>query len=1074
MELDAVVCVTGRPTVCVKDARQSSSADVEKLRRKLWNLGAATLLVVERDTSVEVYSLLKKPEETDGEGKKALLTEEALNCLDAASLALDLQRFIRRVETGAIYSGGNESLFLQNDAVDRYLLSNLKETRNELCPSSKKEKKDKLEYHRAHALIGRFLFTCYLFDRKIIDENYLAKKKLPQAADMRGFLEKSLANREKNLKELFGFLQNDFNGSLFGDAFDADSITSREIDLLLHFVSGDDMKSKQSILPNFKFYDFSFIPVELISSIYEEFLATEAKLENDTKLENETILENEGKPQNKQRAEGAYYTPPRLAELTIDIATKGWDTLLDKRCFDPACGSGIFLVILFIRMAEEWRTRNPKADTQQRYDEMCRILSENICGGDINKTACLVSCFSLYLALLDQMEPKAIIELKTALEIKGKQKILPPLLWEKDEPKPQASCLGTIREIDFFNFPVEKDYDLVIGNPPWVSRTKGKSKSPNPTTNNIENWLFKSNPKPLNPYLDGVTKSEWKTSFLPAGEFACAFMWKAGLHLKPGGKVCQILPSRVFIANQTNRFQAQWLQHHRLETVWLLADWSFILFQSADCPCFIARYHLHAEGENFGTFDFVTPKVESIDPREALLPVLPDDQKELLQRDILDAAQKGEAAYAWKKNHWGTPRDLRLLDRLMRFPRLESIIKEPPKDTVPFEQRHHDWYASQGFRPATKSTTKPKDVRWNPDEKFIDARKSHLNLLLLQSDCETTNEKLRDNRRDASKDPLLRAHEKGLDKDPSLCVYQAPLLLVNKGCSKFLFSNFNVLFTDAFQSICAPKSDEDKLLFLTAYFSSQLGQYLFFHATANIGIERDISRLEEFFKVPFPFPEHTHNPEKSQKIINECVDVFHELRRQLDVNNFWQRDALVLEAQNKLNELVYKYFNICEWERVLIEDTVNIFRPSSTPGALNGKKLFTTKTSKKQNREQYADTLIRTFQGWARNTKKQISTQGMIASRIGMVVVTMIVDDTKRKYEELPADTKVEALLEKIRGSLSGEPTTLFDPLRGLIFFEENRVHILKPISRRNWTRTAALNDADTILARMMKEEGWA
>ena len=39
--------------------------------------------------------------------------------------------------------------------------------------------------------------------------------------------------------------------------------------------------------------------------------------------------------------------------------------------------------------------------------------------------------------------------------------------------------------------------------------------------------------------------------------------------------------------------------------------------------------------------------------------------------------------------------------------------------------------------------------------------------------------------------------------------------------------------------------------------------------------------------------------------------------------------------------------------------------------------------------------------------------------------------------------------------------------------YESDCVHILKPINRRHWTRTAALNDADDILTRMMEADGW-
>ena len=159
-----------------------------------------------------------------------------------------------------------------------------------------------------------------------------------------------------------------------------------------------------------------------------------------------------------------------MAELTVDIATEGWATLLDKRCLDPACGSGVFLVILFIRMAEEWRKRNPKANTRRRYDALMGLLSENLRGVDIHPTACLVTCFSLYLAFLDQMEPKEVIELRELLERDTRAKLLPRILWNTRSPCPRPPHLTTVRGLDFFALPTEQEFDLVVGNPPWVSR----------------------------------------------------------------------------------------------------------------------------------------------------------------------------------------------------------------------------------------------------------------------------------------------------------------------------------------------------------------------------------------------------------------------------------------------------------------------------------------------------------------------------------------------------------------------------------------------------------------------------
>lgn len=1039
LKIDALLCVEGRPTVCVKDARRMAPEKIEALRRSLWNLGSTTLLLVEEQASIKVFSTLKRPVKDDPVGKDAQISLETLQSLASAELALHLRQLVRRIETGAIYRD-HASLFAKSEAVDQLLLGNLKATRDLLCPSKPKSKS---EYHRAHALIGRFLFSCYLFDRKIIDDGYLAKKRLPEAPDMLEFLRSSPSeNRAQMLKTLFDALQRDFNGSLFDEALDTGSITSGEADLLLRFLTGEDINTGQLSL--FKLYDFSFIPVELISSIYEEFLGTEALIESEKQ-----------KSANKQRAEGAYYTPPRLAELTVDIATQGWNTLLDKRCLDPACGSGVFLVILFVRMAEEWRKRNPEADTQDRYDALLRLLGSNIRGVDVNGTACLVSCFSLYLAFLDQMEPRAITELREALDKKGNSKILPRILWPRDTPEPKGMHLATVREANFFTLPADKNYDLIIGNPPWVSRKKSSQASLD-----IEAWLLRAETSEQtgNPCLNEIPKKERKETFFPAGEFACAFMWKSALHLKPGGKACQILPSRVFIANQTNRFQRVWLQHHRLESVWLLADWRFILFPTADCPCFISRYRPCAEDEALGEFEFITPKVERIDPREALLPVLPDDQKTLWQSDIVDAATKGEAAYAWKKNHWGTPRDARLLERLMQAPRLSSIAKEPPDEPIPDEQRRRYWYKGQGFQPATDSTNNPEPVFWRKTDRFVRARIEDVDLLLLRNDCEA----------------IGNLFQEGLHRSRNPLLYKAPLLLINKGFTKFLHSDFDVLFRHAIQSICAPKSEESELLFLAAYLASPLSQYLLFHATANIGIERDYACLEEILELPFPLPEHTRDPELSQSIVDDCAEILRTLRKQLsDDANLLQRDSLTADAKRKLTEAVYKYFNICQWERELIEDTVDIFRPSSTPSSLNSLKLVTASISKKTHRKEYAQVLARTFRDWTSSTRKHLSTQGLIAERAGLAVVTLIVGDAKHPYAETAADQQVEDLLDRIRSSTSGEANTLFKPLRGFAFYESDRVHILKPLTRRHWTSTAALNDADAILTQMMEENGW-
>ena len=1032
VKIDAVLCLEGRPTVCVKNAVSLDNRSIEAIRSQLWNLGATTLLIVERQNEVQVYSTFVRPAK-QGENSNAVLDDETISDLESSALALRLRKMIRRIETGAIYRD-HTSLFDPKEVVDQLLLSNLRELRNLICPQ-----RDAESFRRAHALIGKFLFSCYLLDRGIIGDAYLKKNGLPAAKDMQQLLNSELVSQGATLNTLFKALQRDFNGSLFGDQDTSTSDT--EVDHFRRFLAGEDLRSGQLAL-QFKLYDFSFIPVEFISSIYQEFLAAEA--EADAKPTTKNQPRNNG-----QRVQGAYYTPPRLAELTIDIATEGWETLLDKRCMDGACGSGIFLVILFVRMAEEWRRRNHGAATDARYEALKGLLAHNISGVDINLTACLVTCFSLYLAFLDQMDPKEITELREALEQTAQHKLLPRILWErKDDSAPRPPRLRTIRELDFFELTASQDFDLVVGNPPWVSRKDAPS---------VERWIYSEKD---NPAARGLTKSSRDQILFPTKEVACAFMWKASLHAKADGRACQVLPSRVFLSNNTDRFQAHWLKQHRLESVWLLADYSFILFPGADCPCFIGRYRSRLEGEAFGEFDFVSPKVESFDPREALLPVQAEDQKKLSEQDLVDAANRGVAALGWKKHHWGTPRDIKLVERLMKLPKIERLTYQPGKGQKPKGEKC--WARGQGFQPATPSTVadegKPKPVFWKASDRFLAATAPINDLLLLKNDTIPINDLYRN---------------QGLHRTRSPLVYQAPLLLVNKACTKFLFSDYDVLFQDDFQSICAPKNQEDELLFLTAVLSSPLTQYLLFHTTANIGIERDIARLEELLGLPFPLPTELPDPKNAQAILSKCAEILRELKLELSKpENGLRHEGLLNKAKRKLNAKVHEYFGISEQESHLIEDTVRIFRPSSTPATRSSDTLVTTLPSQESHRKAYASELVNTFKGWTR-TKESLWTACTLAPASGLAVLTFGVGGKPREYAETNGEARVEQVLAELRDSSSGDEVAVFRRMRGFAHYEGTKVHLLKPLSRRHWTRTAAQNDADAIIAQMMEDDGW-
>ena len=553
--LEAILAYEGQPTIYFKSVPNFDPAFEAELHCLLWNQGTANLLLIrDRTKSVRVYSAFSPPS-IQPIGSVESGDARLVETLCHIASALDLTEFLQRVETGRLYQSQRD-LFSQETAVDETLLRNLRATAEQLCDVGGSAK---LHRSEAHALLGRLLFTCYLRARGVLSDDYL---KIAAGIELTGDRSDSPASINDILAsysstdaldilfKIFTALKRDFNGSLFGNELEGErkAVRAAHMDVLRGFLNGDDLQTGQRAL-GFPAYDFSLIPVETISAIYEEFLKDED-------------------PEDQNR-KGAFYTPRHLAELAIDVATDSWDTLLDKKCLDPACGSGIFLVILFNRMAEEWRFRNPNAVNLRRAKALRQIMSENIWGIDLNPTACRIACFSLYLAFFDQLEPTDIWRLKRSLE-RENIKVLPPLLAtiqknfsETTEPR--------ILSVNFFQnaIPIPSDFDLIVGNPPWIGR--------NQTTDVIaEDWLF----SPDNTYLRSIvrTKKQSRACIMPEKQLAHAFMWKAPSHLKSQGRACLILPTKVWMNEKTNEFQNMWFKHFKIEHIIQLSDLRHLIF----------------------------------------------------------------------------------------------------------------------------------------------------------------------------------------------------------------------------------------------------------------------------------------------------------------------------------------------------------------------------------------------------------------------------------------------------------------------------------------------------------------
>jgi hypothetical protein len=292
-----------------------------------------------------------------------------------------------------------------------------------------------------------------------------------------------------------------FNGQIF--FLNDEEITNlKNVDLVIfqHFVNGDTSffsSGKHGIgqMSLWRLYQFNYLPIELISHIYEDFLADE----------------------NGQKKKGVVYTPPYLVQFLIDKCMPLNAPREAFKILDPACGSGIFLVGAYKRMIQWWRLNNNWEKPQkENINALKQILVNNIYGCDLEEEAVTLSYFSLGLALLDALSPKEIWNNVHFDNLVGKNLI-------------PGDFFKTLHQSD-----LTCDFDLVIGNPPFES--------------SFTNWAN---------IIDKVEKKNNKQRpEVPDNQIALLFLEQSFKLLKNGGHCCLILPSGpVLYNNKTHNFR---------------------------------------------------------------------------------------------------------------------------------------------------------------------------------------------------------------------------------------------------------------------------------------------------------------------------------------------------------------------------------------------------------------------------------------------------------------------------------------------------------------------------------------
>ncbi len=994
LDLDGILFSNGRPILYLKESRNPlAPRERIRLHRLFWNQGVANVLVLADPSAVYIYSGLAKPLPDESAEKERALVDT----LTRASYAQGARALFASLASGAYYSEEeHRACFQPDETVDAYLLANLVALRDELCQGT-----PALRMEMAHAFLGRLLFACYLLDRKIVS---LDGGQVPANATGAAQLE-TVLERSRTFQEQCGFLYTwfvelkaQFNGTMFDQDLSAerDALRAAHMQAVSRFLGGHEVRSGQRTL-GFWAYDFRMIPIETISAIYESFLA--------------------GEDLQAKREGGAFYTPRFLAEMVLDVASEGVTDLASRRCLDPACGSGIFLVTLFSRMASAWLVKQSGHPTYAaRIKAFQRILREQIRGIDSNETACRIACFSLYLAYLDRLAPPDI-----AQHASKTGKALPRLMTgASDDDSASGDLIPVVRHADALADTPDLNgtFDLVVGNPPWRER-------PN--------------------------------------KLAQRFTEKTPDFLCPGGTGCLLLPTALLL-NKTDTFQARWLRRVTLERVVTLADYRHLLFRNAKRPALIARFRNAPPKLGTATVEHDAPKFRRDSLREGCITISPQDRSWIPLRNILAAARDESAPLLWKRHLWGTPRDQKLLDLLLDMPTLGEVAGSPD------EKKR--WIKGQGFQANTSGKNKqPKGAWWDPSHLFIPGRSASWSgggLVLLKSDCEPVGVRFRSLHRPRDRRiymPPMVLVSQGFEKvafcdfpvlfQAALQSFVAPrtdadLLQFFAVYLRSPLATYFLFHTAANWGTERDKVHLDELLRLP--FPLPGSEYV---SPTGQQVVQDVARRVRAFR-------HT--------LEQLTVSGDHVLDCRIEGD---ERRRMTEAVQCELNPLVYSYFSLTQQEVCLINDTTAVCVPSSTPTRWwDANDVFTLDTVEqarpaayKGGLSVYATTLTQTLNEWASEagSHHRVSATGGCDGDTGLAMVTLRLTKAEASFRQTDVSSEIWQALEKYRRQAARQERGALAGERDILLFHGDEIWIVRPGILANWTRTAALNDAARI-----------
>lgn len=763
------------------------------IHHHLWNAGLVPYCFIFTSSKILVYNCGRKPEIDISADNFITSPHDIINLLSEVQDKL-LSYSAHQFDSGLFWDSDEGKDFKYDQSAYEQLLTQLKNVKNNIISRIGQEHSKLVK-----RVLMMLILIKYLEERK--DEQGQCALNPKEFYNEFNERDPSLAGVLCNSKTFVAVLsklsgKEHFNGQIFSlSEEDLSNLGGIDLKYFQQFVRGNTAFFSSSTdaigqMTLWRLYQFNYLPIELISHIYEDFLADE----------------------NGKKKRGVVYTPPYLVQFLIDKSMPLDHPKKEFKVLDPACGSGIFLVGAFKRMIQWWRVKNNwKKPHKENIEELKNILLSNIFGCDLEEEAIILTYFSLSLALLDALSPKEIWNNVHFDNLIG-QNLFP------------NDFFKTVQQRELVN-----DFDLVIGNPPFESSFTEWAKIADSS---------ERNERPDRPEV-------------PDNQIALLFLEQSFKLLRQGGNSCLISPSGPLLYNsKTHDFKKYLFETYYFKEIFDFTPLRTKLFTGSSSkakPAVIAVFAEKNAPVGKPVYHLIFRRTRA-SGEKIIFELDYYDIHQVTYKTALNVSK------VWQTNFMGGGRLHRLVEKITSRSTLQEYLSEKIKnhgwkvgegwiESPECEPLKKIKFLSQKINPSEEEKKElfglklKHKAEWITGFPFLETKDFTESGIKQTNPCEI--------------EYFYRSSKKNKDifKPPHLIIHES----VKDGKIPVFFRKDYLTFKDSFFGIHVPVQDENELKYIKEYLNNKHNVALLWLNSGKIITMREgVPLMNDILSLPFP------------------------------------------------------------------------------------------------------------------------------------------------------------------------------------------------------------------------------